>query len=429
MNPVPDRSERLVAFGRRNAPLVVLLLAFAISGVVIVSHWRSFGAARWAIVLALAIAAISLFAALMSARRDNEKLTALAKLQRDTAASLEQAHAQLLAAASKTRLELQDASRLLAAAVARAPLFVWSQDRNLVYRWIGGQPLGFSPERLVGKRDEEILPKSIRKTVIEQSRAVIDSGQPRSYELSVAHRKMEKWYDIHLEPIRDEAGAVNGVTGVAIDITDRKRREQTMRLMMREASHRSKNILAVVQAIARQTAATTPEPGDFAERFAARLEAFGATHALLVDEGWIGADMGDLIRSQIGHYAEQIGKQIVMSGPPLRLSADASQNIGLALHELATNAAKYGALSTPSGRVDISWRIDASGSGEREVALQWIESNGPPVSPPTRNGFGQVILERTVARALNGSVELKHNAAGLSWKLVFPLVDVDLDDA
>lgn len=411
MDDLRDRIDRLVATEQE-------LLAQRLS-----SAATAESTTRWTIVAALAVAALSLLVALASALRDNARLGELIKRERETASLLEQAHARLTTTASRTKLELQDASRLLAAAVASAPLFVWSQDKNLVYRWFSGRPLGYPPERFIGRSDHEILPETIKNTVIENNQAAIESGQARSYELLIKGRRTEKWYDVRIEPTRDETGVVNGLSGVAIEITERKKREQNMRLLMREVSHRSKNILAVVQAMARQTATTTPDPAAFAERFAARLEALAATHALLVDDGWTGAEIGDLIRSQIGHYIDQVGKQIFLSGPPLRLTSEISQNIGLALHELATNAAKYGALSIPTGRVDVSWTVGAPIKGKREIVLQWNESDGPPVKKPKRKGFGQVVIERTVSRALSGAVEMSYDPKGFSWKLTFPLDD------
>lgn len=381
----------------------------------------------WMLIAAAGLAALALLTALYSALSDNRKLADLVSDERRTAQSLDVARAELATAVSQAQLQLNDTTRLLAAAVANAPIFVWNQDRNLVYRWFSGRPLGKPPEDFIGKSDHEVLPERLKATVIANNLAVIESGQPRSYEISLPSREGERWYEVRLEPIHDEFGAVDGLTGVAIEITDRRKREQNIRLLMRELAHRSKNTLAVVQAMARQTASTTRDPAAFAERFGQRLEALGATHALLVDDGWAGTDLAELIRSQIGHHLDQANKQIFMSGPPLLLPSDVSQNIGLALHELATNAAKYGALSTQNGRVEITWTASQVKAGKRDVTLSWRESGGPPVKPPERRGFGQVVIERTVSRALNGSVDIRYDPAGFSWTLSFPLAE-ETDD-
>jgi two-component sensor histidine kinase len=138
------------------------------------------------------------------------------------------------------------------------------------------------------------------------------------------------------------------------DISAQKAYEEQIRLLMREANHRAKNILSIVQAIARQT--TAREPEDFIRRFTERLQALSANQDLLVRNEWHGVDVEDLARAQLAHFADLVGSRIATHGPKLRLNAAAAQAIGLAMHELATNAGKYGALSTGKGRVDVGWR-------------------------------------------------------------------------
>jgi two-component sensor histidine kinase len=189
---------------------------------------------------------------------------------------------------------------------------------------------------------------------------------------------------------------------------------------MRELTHRSKNLLTVIQAIMRQTASNCGSIEDFESRFAARLQSLAGSHDLLVQEDWQGASMREIVRSQLGHYSDRDGPQIELAGEPLQIPPDAAQHIGMALHELATNAAKYGALSTPSGKVQISWRTLQAPDGNSMCELSWEESGGPPVERPARRGFGRVVIERTVARALHGEVRIDYAATGLRWTLEFP---------
>ncbi len=146
---------------------------------------------------------------------------------------------------------------------------------------------------------------------------------------------------------------------------------------MREVSHRAKNMLSLVNAIARQTATRGPE--DFIERFTERVQALAANLDLLIQSEWQGVDVEDLVRAQLAHFADLIGVRIAFDGPKLRLNAAASQAIGLALHELSTNAGKYGALSVTAGCVDVGWRLDGD-----IFTMSWTERNGPPVSQPER---------------------------------------------
>jgi two-component sensor histidine kinase len=177
--------------------------------------------------------------------------------------------------------------------------------------------------------------------------------------------------------VRKDDGSIDYFVGVMEDISAQKAYEAQIPLLMRESNHRAKNILSIVQAIARQTAAREPE--DFVGRFTERLQALSANQDLLVRNEWHGVDVEDLARAQLAHFADLIGSRIAMHGPKLRLNAAAAQAIGLAMHELATNAGKYGALSTGKGRVDVGWGTDGD-----TFTMRWTEREGPLVSAPKR---------------------------------------------
>jgi PAS domain S-box-containing protein len=194
------------------------------------------------------------------------------------------------------------------------------------------------------------------------------------------------------------------------DITARKYAEEQVLLLMREANHRVKNLLALVQVIARQTAAGNPE--DFARRFGDRIQALAANQELLGRNQHQGADLDDLVRTHLAHFADLVGSRITVLGPKLRLNAAASQAIGLTLHELATNAGKYGALSTDMGRVDVGWTMT-----DDTFTISWIERNGPPVRPPERKGFGSTVIDSMAGRILGSEVQLDYAPTGLEWRL------------
>jgi two-component sensor histidine kinase len=201
--------------------------------------------------------------------------------------------------------------------------------------------------------------------------------------------------------------------GTVQDITERKEREEKEHLLMREINHRAKNMLSVVDAIAHQTAARSPK--DFVERFSDRIQALSANQDLLVRNEWKGVGIEDLVRAQLGHFADLIGSRITMRGPKLCLNPASTQAIGLALHELATNAGKYGAFSTGSGHVDITWEID----GET-LTMSWSERDGPPVSAPTRRGFGTIVMAAMAERGVGGKVDVDYAPLGLAWHLTCP---------
>ncbi len=201
--------------------------------------------------------------------------------------------------------------------------------------------------------------------------------------------------------------------GTVQDITERKEREEKEHLLMREVNHRAKNMLCVVDSIAHQTATRNPE--DFIERFSERIQALSANQDLLIRNEWNGVEIDDLVCAQLAHFADLIGPRIALRGPKLRLNPASAQAIGLALHELATNAGKYGALSTEMGRVDIGWVIDGD-----TLAMNWTEHEGPRVSAPKRRGFGTIVMEAMAERSVNGTVDLDYAPSGLTWRLTCP---------
>ena len=213
----------------------------------------------------------------------------------------------------------------------------------------------------------------------------------------------------------DATGHIKGVRCAAIDITERKREQQHIRLLMREVNHRSKNMLTLVQAVARQTAANKTD--DFLGRFDERLRALAASQDLVVKNEWRGVDLDELLLSQLSHFKDLIGTRIELKGPPLFISASAAQTIGMALNELGTNAGKYGALSSKEGRIDVLWRLDRDEEGQDIFVMTWNESDGPPVSPPTHRGFGSTLISRIVEVSLNAEVELAYPVSGLFWRM------------
>jgi two-component sensor histidine kinase/CHASE3 domain sensor protein len=247
----------------------------------------------------------------------------------------------------------------------------------------------------------------------------LDPGEPTRSTTEFRLRRGDgevRWIEAlgltQFEGVAGERGAT-GVVGTVADITERKHHEEREHLLMREMNHRAKNMLGLVQAIARQTATRNPE--DFIERFSERIQSLSANQELLVRNEWKGVEIGNLVRAQLAHFADLIGSRIALQGPMLRLKAACAQAIGLALHELATNAGKYGALSTETGRVDICWKTEGD-----TFTMSWVERDGPPVSAPKRRGFGTVVMEAMTERSVDGTVDLDYSFSGLSWRLTCP---------
>jgi two-component sensor histidine kinase len=193
---------------------------------------------------------------------------------------------------------------------------------------------------------------------------------------------------------------------------------------MHEISHRSKNLLTVIQSIARRTARTAGTMEEFERRFERRLQGLAASHDVLVRENWLGAPLADLVRQQLAPFVEIQSSRFEVAGPDIVLTAEAAQAIGLAIHELATNAIKYGALSEPAGKVRVSWTFDENPGAAGQILLSWIEQSGPPVSPPARKGFGHVVIGEMVERSLNGKVTVEFACDGLKWRVSIPAANL-----
>jgi two-component sensor histidine kinase len=193
---------------------------------------------------------------------------------------------------------------------------------------------------------------------------------------------------------------------------ERDEREAHVKLIMRELSHRSKNLLAIVLAIARQTSRHTTSFEEFESRFNARIQALADAHDLLVEQNWSGAFVDDLVRGQLVAFGAE---KIASRGEQVMLKTEAVQNIALALHELATNSSKYGALSVPAGKVEITWAREPTADGAgRNLRFVWRDIGGPPVTAPTKKGFGCFVLERVTLHAL-GEGTLEFKPEGLVW--------------
>ena len=265
-----------------------------------------------------------------------------------------------------------------------------------------------APDGAGGEIDK--LNASARAGTVVREDAVLRHKDGRPIEVSVS-----------VAPMYDDNHNLVGISAIISDIGERRARERHIEFLMREVSHRSKNLLAVVQAIAGQTARHSPSVEEFQERFSQRVAAMARSQDLLVSSNWAGATIADLVRLQLAPFTEEMSSRIEVSGPRLELKPDAVHSITLALHELATNAAKYGALSVPDGRVAVDWGLSGAQTSEEErFRMSWRERGGPPVAPPTKKGFGHVVISEMVASSLHGHVTLDYAREGLLWAIDTP---------
>jgi PAS domain S-box-containing protein len=226
----------------------------------------------------------------------------------------------------------------------------------------------------------------------------------------------ERWVEVAATAVRDPAGRFLYGVRVVQDVTDRKLADARQRLLLDELNHRVKNTLAVVLAMARQTAAGAGDLAGFRAAFEGRLRALAAAHDLLAAGGWARARLGALVRAALAAHAGTGEDRVRVEVADLPLGAGVAQDLMLALHELATNAAKHGALSMPEGRVVVEGRVVGG-----ELLLTWTEAGGPPVAPPTRRSFGTLLLERVLAHQHGGRAAFRWRPEGLAYALHLPL--------
>ncbi|WAS95277.1 AAA family ATPase [Nannocystis punicea] len=215
-------------------------------------------------------------------------------------------------------------------------------------------------------------------------------------------------------------GSASEGVAFCLDLTERKQAEERQKLLLNELNHRVKNTLAIVQAIAAQTLRTTDSPRAFAEAFGARLLALSQTHNLLNEASWQSASLRDIVGAELALYSDGDAGRFSLAGQDVRLRPEAAVTLGMVFHELSTNAAKYGALSVPSGHVDVAWNVNTC-AAERRIHLEWHEMHGPPTQAPRRKGFGSRLIERDLERQFAGAVRLEFLPEGVRCVMDLPL--------
>jgi len=251
------------------------------------------------------------------------------------------------------------------------------------------------------------------------------AGQRSSCELS--HPTTDtgsNHYSVVCEPEHDTEGGIVGVVVVVFDITDRKRSEEHIRLLLSEVNHRSKNLLSVVSAIVQRTKAPSQE--EFVRRFSDRVRALAASHDLLAKGEWRSVAVSEVLQAQLAHFGGLIGERILFDGPQLDLSAAGAQRLGMVIHELATNAAKHGALSNQDGCVEIAWQLE-NGTLDDRFIISWLERGGPPVGGTPQHSYGSTVIKSMAELSFDGQVQLDFAPSGLFWRLRCPAARI-LDD-
>ena len=229
------------------------------------------------------------------------------------------------------------------------------------------------------------------------------------------------WVSVRSSPVRDADNRLLYLVRVVQDITERKAAEQRQKLLMDELNHRVKNTLATVQSLAAQTARNAHTPSEFRERFEGRLIALSKAHDQLTVHHWESADLRDLLSGSLAPYAGSAPDRVVLRGEDVVLKPRAVLTLAMAVHELTTNAAKYGALSVPAGRIEIQWRPQRAENGREQLLIEWLERGGPAVAVPDQRGFGSKLIEGSIAAELGGVARLDFAPQGLRCDIVIPM--------
>ena len=223
------------------------------------------------------------------------------------------------------------------------------------------------------------------------------------------------------QPILDDAGTVLAIFVDGNDVTDHVRAEKSQALLVRELHHRVRNTLATVQGVMNSTARTAESIEDYQWAFSGRISSLARTHSLLTEEIQQFVSFPNLLRQEIGAYAEGAADRVVLEGPDVELPSQLAVPLGMTIHELSTNAYRHGALSVPDGRVTVTWSVQPA-KEKRILICRWIETGGPTVAPPARQGFGSMILTRVLTQQIGAKVDASYLPEGFELRADIPLI-------
>lgn len=314
------------------------------------------------------------------------------------------------------------AERYLATILAHVPDALFATDvAGTIVAWndAAARLFGVLWDDATGRLATEFVVPASRGRLSDLLKRVALGQTVQSFEVGIElEGRSPQIVELGAAPILAGDGAIEGISFSARDVTERKRWEQQQALLIRELHHRVRNILATVQAVMRSTFRSAYDINEYYTALSGRIVSLARTHDLLTENEWQTATLRDLLTRELDPYEDGSGR-IRMRGPDVALRSDLAMPLSMAFHELTTNAAKYGALSAPGGCVETVWDIRASEGGE-ELVFEWVESGGPPVTLPSRHGFGSALLHRVLAVQLQAEVDIAFNPGGVRFSMVMP---------
>jgi PAS domain S-box-containing protein len=321
--------------------------------------------------------------------------------------------------------DLETAKRKLEALVSSTSEIVWTVNPDGIAEEDSPSRRAFTGETLeewLSGGCYDVIHPDDREETSRRWAEARQSGVGFTNEYRLRHVSGEwRWMRVDRVPLRDAQGVLTGWVGMSKDITEERKAKEQLQLVNSELSHRIKNLLSIIIAIAQETGKRAGRMQDYLADFRSRLEGLARSHDVLVKGSWEAVYLDELVRSHLDSFVDgSYPGRISASGPPLRIKAEVAQTLGMALHELATNAVKYGALSNPVGRVEVQWSLGRENGSEGQFALRWTETGGPAVSDPPSAGYGSIVITTLAERAIRGKARLEFKKTGVEWSLNAP---------
>lgn len=316
----------------------------------------------------------------------------------------------------------REACLLKALAHARVATMLCNADGRVL--WAQNIPSELAPTSIIGRTLGEFLPEEVTRSCEAAQRSALATGETCYLDIFLQGDEAAASFTFCID--FEGGGNPPAFLITALDVTDQKRREETLRALLREVAHRSKNMLAIIQSIAAQTGLHAETVDVFLARFRGRLHSLASTQDLVTSSDWRGADLRDLAMGQVGGYVSDPRASLRLEGLRPYLTPNAALYVGLALHELAVNSVSYGALRDPGGHVTIEARQAENGKSQPGLILTWLESTGVADTTLGKKRFGSIALERVVPAALDGQAELAITSNSLHYRLEVPPLNYTL---
>lgn len=332
--------------------------------------------------------------------------------------------------------------RSLLRAIRNSNIAVFYQTPDLCYAWAENVPAFWQLCWQAGISEQDLMPRPIAEKLMLAKARLLQNGEAQRLEIAFTEKNNPRWYEFFIDLDKDENGAIIGIVTTAVEISELKHREQVLKILLREVSHRSKNLLAVIQSIAAQTARYSGSVDQFLHKFRGRLYSLSHSQDLVTDSNWHGAAFHDLLNAQLQKYIHLKDERLKIEGENVYLFPGAALHIGLALHELIVNSASYGALACNHGNLTISARLGTNNKGETDLVICWKELSPTAeiprlqpqkISEKNNHGskagaaqhFGSAVLLRIVPQAVNGTASYDIHNGLVEYRLHIPYQHFD----